>query len=38
MRALMESAGFTVERICDGKTGLPFTRGSLRMTTVGRKF
>ncbi len=37
MRALMESAGLTVERICDGKTGLPFTRGSLRMSTVGRK-
>ena len=37
MEALMESAGLTLERICDGKTGQPFTRGSLRMTVVGRK-
>jgi SAM-dependent methyltransferase len=37
MRALMESAGFTVERVCDGKSGQPFDRGSLRMSTVGRK-
>ena len=37
MRALMESAGLTLEFICDGKTGLPFTRGSRRMSAVGRK-
>ncbi|MFH1689224.1 MAG: methyltransferase domain-containing protein [Candidatus Eisenbacteria bacterium] len=37
MKALMESAGLSVERICDGTTGSPFTRGSLRMSTVGRK-
>lgn len=37
MEALMESAGLTLEFICDGTTGLPFTRGSQRMSTVGRK-
>ena len=37
MRSLMESAGFALEFICDGKTGLPFNRGSSRMTAVGRK-
>ena len=37
MEALMESAGLTLEFICDGKTGLPFTRGSRRMSAVGRK-
>ncbi|MFH1866236.1 MAG: class I SAM-dependent methyltransferase [Candidatus Eisenbacteria bacterium] len=37
MKALMESAGLSVERVCDGTTGSPFTRGSLRMSTVGRK-
>jgi cyclopropane fatty-acyl-phospholipid synthase-like methyltransferase len=37
MKALMESAGFVVERVCDGKTGLPFDRGSQRMTVIGRK-
>ena len=37
METLMESAGLSVERVCDGTTGLPFTRGSARMSTVGRK-
>jgi len=37
MEALMESAGLTLEFICDGTTGLPFTRGSRRMSAVGRK-
>jgi len=37
MEALMEAAGLTLEFICDGKTGLPFTRGSRRMSAVGRK-
>ncbi len=37
MKALMETAGLTLEFLCDGKTGLPFTRGSLRMSAVGRK-
>jgi SAM-dependent methyltransferase len=37
MKALMASAGLDLERICDGKTGLPFTRGSRRMTTIGRR-
>ncbi len=37
MEVLMESAGLTLEFICDGKTGLPFTRGSRRMSAVGRK-
>jgi len=37
MKALMKSAGLVVERIYDGTTGLPFTRGSKRMSTVGRK-
>ena len=37
MRALMESAGLALEYLCDGKTGLPFNRGSRRMTAVGQK-
>jgi 2-polyprenyl-3-methyl-5-hydroxy-6-metoxy-1,4-benzoquinol methylase len=37
MKALMESAGLALEYLCDGKTGLPFNRGSLRMSAVGRK-
>jgi SAM-dependent methyltransferase len=37
MKRLMESAGLTLELIRDGKTGLPFNRGSRRMTAVGRK-
>jgi SAM-dependent methyltransferase len=37
MESLMKSAGLILEFICDGKTGLPFDRGSRRMTAVGRK-
>ena len=37
MEALMETAGLALEFICDGTTGLPFTRGSRRMSAVGRK-
>jgi len=37
MKALMKSAGLVVERICDGATGRGFTRGSRRMSVVGRK-
>jgi SAM-dependent methyltransferase len=37
MEALMEAAGLTLEFICGGTTGLPFTRGSRRMSAVGRK-
>jgi len=37
MKALMESAGLVLDCICDGKTGLPYNRGSLRMSAVGRK-
>jgi SAM-dependent methyltransferase len=37
MEALMECAGLALVYLCDGKTGLPFTRGSARMSAVGRK-
>lgn len=37
MRRLLEAAGLRVENVYDGATGLPYTRGSRRMTTVGRK-
>jgi ubiquinone/menaquinone biosynthesis C-methylase UbiE len=37
MCRLMEAAGLRVENVYDGATGLPYTRGSRRMTTVGRK-
>jgi SAM-dependent methyltransferase len=37
MEFLMVTAGLVPERICDGKTGLPFTRGSRRMTAIGRR-
>jgi SAM-dependent methyltransferase len=37
METLMKSAGLALEFFCDGTTGLPFTRGSRRMSAVGRK-
>ena len=37
METLMESAGLTLEFVCDGTTGLPFNRGSRHMSAVGRK-
>ncbi|MBN2565270.1 MAG: class I SAM-dependent methyltransferase [Candidatus Eisenbacteria bacterium] len=37
MKTLMDAAGLKLERIVDGKTGLPLTRSSRRMTAVGRR-
>lgn len=37
MRRLMASAGLVLERLYDGTDGSDFTRGSRRLTAVGRK-
>jgi SAM-dependent methyltransferase len=37
MSTLMDAAGLRLERIVDGLTGEPFTRGSRRMSSIGRR-
>jgi len=37
MEALMARSGLRLERLVDGTTGEPFTRGSRRMSSIGRR-